>query len=505
MPGLDPIARPGFQGSETSWIQATIYRHGDDPVILAPAESLSLDGRRAQDENPSLTAVTTNKAMGNSAGSFVLQLKPSRSTEILFEQLLDDDWVDIVMYRHDQPWHVMRGLIDDVRRSKVVAGTGATAETYQITGRDFGKIWELSPIWFSPYGNDIVTAAVANRVWQGRPDILGNPGTVIDALFKNFLEEIASHNGPNWEPPPGMPNVEAGSFINSVTFQTGEHTFQNKPARKIFTGGNHLNPQGTLWSLAQQYSDPMFTELYVDLLPTGNPFAWEISAGEALTPKDVEMTVVLRDRPFPVVDTELTDTLGYVHNWDALPILQIPRQQIITNNVGRSGAERFNAYFVSTFMHREVMKTDAVHILAPMIHRESIKRHGFRRMDVQSQEVPDETAPDGVTMADQMRRMIKDWYCLNPYFLSGSLNLGIGRPDIKIGCRARIPGTPGLGFAGWEENYYIEQVTHNWQFGVGTRTNLGVVRGWLDNDANHMAVLKEIAGEYEYPELRNDF
>jgi len=499
MPETYTEARPGFQGSETSYFEVTVYRHGDDPVVLTPAEELPIKGRRPQDVQPSLISASTSKALGPAAGVFSFQMKPSKATGALFDQLMDDDWVDLVIYRHGQPWHVMRGLTDEIRRSRTVGGTGATSEIYTVTGRDFGKIWEITPVWFSPYANDIVSQAIANKVFQARPEVLGDPGTAVQAYLKKFLEELAGQKGPNWEPPPGMPNVEAGSFLNSVVFKVAAPYFQNKPARQAFNPG-FMVPQGTLWSLAQQFSDPTFTELYVDLLPDGDPFSGRISAGDALTPNDTQMAVVLRDKPFPVVDAALTQRLGYTPQWDKVPVLNIPRQQIVTSDLGRGGLERFNAYFVAAVVHQELMNANALNLIAPLMDRKSLTRHGLRRMDVQLSQVPDASNLNFVEMAENHRRLLKDWYVLNPYMLSGSINLGIGRPDAKVGCRARIPTSE----IGQEETYYIEQVGHTWSFGTSVKTSLGVTRGWRGDDDNYAENLKKESDKYVVPLILPD-
>ena len=61
----------------------------------------------------------------------------------------------------------------------------------------------------------------------------------------------------------------------------------------------------------------------------------------------------------------------------------VPRQQIVNDTVSRSGLERFNAFFTGTILHQELMNTNAMNMLAPLFNQEDVKRHGFRRMDVE--------------------------------------------------------------------------------------------------------------------------
>lgn len=474
--------RPGFRGSETSWVDAVIYQRTDDPIVVSDGKALRFSGRRISDTVPALVSASVDKTLG-ATGSFSLVVKASIA---LLELLVDDAWVDLIWYRHDQPWHVMRGLLDTVRRSHTVVN-GATVETYTLTGRDFQKVFELTPAWFSPYaGADLVSSAIAFQVFNGIPEVIGDPGTVITAYLKKFLEEVGHTAGVNWWPPAGMEGAIEGDFIGSVTFNTDY--FQNFPARKAFNP-NFLQPDGTLWSLAKQHSDPAFTELYCDLLPDGDPFSRRIEAGDPLTPADTQMTVVLRDRPFPVVDSEVTSE--YIDAWDDLPRHWVARQEIQTIEVSRGGLERFNTYFAASMLAQETLGRYGLSIMAPLVDLEDIKRHGMRRCDVQSAQVPD--GLDMTVMADQQRRLMRDWYCLNPYFLSGTVALGIGRPDIKVGSRLIVPGALG---DSQNENYYIQSVSHNWTFGRGSKTGLGVTRGWVGKDSSLREAVRTMSSRY---------
>lgn len=487
--------KTGFQGSETSWAEVILYSHSDDPLVLLPDNKgeYPFSGKRADAKSPALISVSTQKALGVPSGTFSIDIKPSRAASALFNYICDDDWVDIVFYRHSQPWHVMRGLVDEIRRTRGVSGTGATTTSYTITGRDFAKIWEITPVWFSPYGdNDMVSEAWTYQVFEAIPYLRGTPPKAVRAFLWNFMEAVKASAGINWLMPKGMPNG-GGAFLEWVSLS--ENHYHNVPARKSFNP-NFLDPNSTLWATAQQHSDPGFTEFYADLFPAGDPFDARLGEGKPLSPNDTKMTVVVRDRPFPVIDPQID---AWAADWKRLPVFVVPRQQIVADNVGRAGLERFNAFFVASQLHQEAFGQNSLNILTPLCDFDSIKRHGLRRYDVQSAMSPDEL--DFSKLCEQQRRIAKDWHCLNPYFLSGSLNLGVGRPDLKIGCRVRIPGENGERD---QETYYLESVTHNWAFGMGTRTTLGVTRGWIGSDWSMMEALQKISSRYQEPRLLTD-
>jgi hypothetical protein len=489
------VYKTGYQGSETSWVEVILYSHGDDPLVMLPdgMGRYPFSGKRADSRHPSLVSVSTQKMLGAASGSFTIDIKPSLAAANLFQHICDDDWVDIVFYRHSQPWHVMRGLIDEIRRNRSVGGSGATTRSYTLTGRDFAKIWEITPVWFSPCGDkDMVSDAWATMIFQAIPSLRGTPPEAVKAFLWNFMEAVTVTAGVNWEMPAGMPNG-GGSFLKWVQFN--DNHYYNTPARKSFNP-NFLDPNNTLWATAQQHADPAFVEVYADMLPDGGPFDARLQSGEPLAPKDARMTVVVRDRPFPVVDP-LIDS--WPISWDAVPQFTVFRQQIVTDNVGRSGLERFNAFFVASQLHQEAFGQNSLNILTPLVDFQSLHRHGLRRFDVQSSMSPDQL--DFSKLCEQQRRIAKDWHCLNPYFLSGTINLGIGRPDIKIGCKVRIPGEHGERD---QETYYIESVGHNWRFGQGIRTALGVTRGWMGSDQSMVAALQQMSARYQEPQLLTD-
>jgi hypothetical protein len=339
--------------------------------------------------------------------------------------------------------------------------------------------------------NALISDATASAVFNALPKIQGAPNVAVKAYLWSFMNAITTHAGIDWSMPLSMPNG-GGNFLGWVKYS--EDHFQNVPKRKCFNA-NYMEMNGTLWATAQQHSDPAFVELYTDLFPDGDPFSPKLEAGSALEPKDTQMTVVIRDRPFPIVDKNID---AYNQDWDNLPMFIVPRQQIITANVGRSGLERFNAFYTASMLHQEAFGGNSLNIIVPLIDAESIHQHGLRRFDIQSSIAPDESNLDFSKLCYQQRLIAKDWHALNPYFLSGTLGLGVGRPDLKIGCKVRIPGSRGEED---QETYYLESVGHSWSFGQGTRTNLGITRGWIGSDWSMLEALQKISSRFKEPEM----
>jgi len=493
--------RPGFCDSDHTYPEIIIYQHGVDPVVL-DAAIVSLDGQQMSDGGASIFSVTTRKDLGAASGTFSISLKPSKSSEELFKTIVDDAWIDIILHKNDQSFHVMRGLVDEIRRNRRVSGSGATSEVYTISGRDFGKIWEQTPVWFSPYDKGFLSGATSTLVFEGNPKNWDSPGKAPISLLKAFMRILTETTGVDWAPPPAMPGVIPGSFTANISFgddPTGmSKYYQDLPPTKQFNPSGMI-PDGMMWDLAKEYSDPMFTELYVDLLPFGDPFSNRMSLGDPFSVLETKMTVVLRNKPFPILP--LSSFPGYVSTWMKLPTHMLARQEIVSDDIGRSGYERYNTFYAAQRMLVETQAADALYMMGSLSSAESVNKHGIRRLDIQSCAVP--TGPVSDPLVKHQRNLIRDWYCMNPYLLSGTFQLGHGRPDIKIGNKLYLRGQKSVNPLDTEpdEIYYIETVDHTWTAGPGLRTNIGVTRGWIGLEVEYMAALAQVVARYAPPPL----
>lgn len=504
---VDRSFKPGFQDSENTGVEVYIYHQRGDPVVLrgdAMGFQRHQHGPRGNPDSnvSSLLNVSTFKSVGSPSGSFSLtakSFKPTSQYYDLFDQIVDDDWVDIVFTKHGRKYHTMRGLIDEVRKTKAVSGTGATTQAFNITGRDFGKIWESTPIWFSPQALENVYGHMSAKVFTSRADqedstvsgsslILETPMAAVRGYMFGFLEELGGAGRANWQPPRMMPNIVNENFVQSLFFST--ERFQNIPERKGIDP-NFITASGMLWDLAKEWSDPMFTELYVDLLPDGDPSFVNREQGDEISVNDTRMTVVYRDKPFPVVDTRWGGDTGYQSPWFSLPIFIIPDQMIRSHNVGRGGSERFNAFFITSPLHQEALGINCVDIIAPLWNKQDILKHGLRRFDVSSKYAA--AGAELLNMVEAQRYLVRDWYAINPYLYNGSLELGTGIPDMRVGVRARVPGEKS---ADQDMTYYVESVSQNWSFGPGLKTTLGVTRGWRGTDESLLDNMTKIAFNY---------
>jgi len=476
-----------FQGSETSGAEVAFYPQGGDPVVIN-STALSFDGRSNRDDNPSLLSASTAKQQGAPSGTWNVSVKPGRYDigDSFFERVIDDDWVDVSFSRHGRKWHVMRGLVDDVQRSESVSGAGATSTVFTISGRDFGKVFETTPIWFNPYSTNALGGAAAIEAF-GTENIIGDPLKAVRGFLIQFFEMLKGEGQATWKMPPTMSNVigpiDGGDpdFISTVVFP--ENLYQPL-FDTVGINQNYLMPEGMLWQLAKEWSDPLFNELFVDTVPRTLFGEDPPEPGKGWGTGDTEMRITFRNRPFPT-------TLGSADYFGSnFPLHIVNRKDLVPSQVGRSGMERFNAYYASPQLLQETLQA-STDMLMPLWDLEGIGRHGLRRFDVDTKY--QSASSDDLVLAEGMRHLVRDWYCMNPYLLNGTLSLGVGRPEIQIGSRLQVPGGRS---EDENETYYVESAAHSWQPRPGIRSSFGVTRGWVGSDASYMDALYKVTDKY---------
>lgn len=497
------MSNPGYQGSDKSGVEVSFYAHGDDPVFNFDnvKGALHLKGSGVSFDGPIVpydgvvSSVSWTKTLGGT-GNFSIEIK-TRNPDLFLRGLNDDDWVDITFTQHDKKFHTVRGLIDTIREPKTV-NQGATVKTIVISGRDFGKVWDTTPIFFNMWiGEGVGGGSVINR-FASNDAIFGNVAKTVKAFLFAFLQELGENANARWAIPSGVPGITSSSsnikfFRDCVKYISNKYTDQ--PNRTAFHPG-FLDPEvwtdSHLWDLVKEWSDPSFCELYMDLVnSSGN----QPGEGEELLPDQSSMAVIVRDKPF--LSSVALDSKGVLvpmvsSPWFGLPLYTVRRQEIGNDNVGRGGEERFNAYFVKNAATNEFSGPN-IDLTKPLWFPSDIARRGIRRMNVTSNY--HETNSDNNSMIDMQRKLLRDWYGLNPYFNNGSLSLGHFRPDIRIGSRIRIPGNSPDEC----ETYYLEGLTQQWSLGSG-RTSLTVTRGWKGNDRSLIKAVRELEGRYVIPD-----
>jgi hypothetical protein len=327
--------------------------------------------------------------------------------------------------------------------------------------------------------------------------LAATPNDVVRIFLEYMLREFEGYGRASWELPKGMLGHGIdNSFLESMLIDDSQ--FSGVPARRAILPNLNM-PDGNLWTVAKEWSDPMFCELYTDMLPHALNDPNEVPQPLSSTTR---MGVIMRDKPFPILSESIPSDFGRPAGtginspWFNLPTAIVPKQQIIAKQTGRSGEERYNAFFVSPALAQGMgsMKNE---LLQPLWNPTGMARHGLRRMDISSRYMA--AASTLYNMTRTQRYILRDYMGISPYLDNGNLALGIGRPDVHIGHRIRIPGPGGENF---DQTFYCESVGHEWRLGPGTKTNLGVTRGFTGTDAQLLEAIQRHANQYEEPAWR---
>lgn len=487
-------ARRGFQESTRTSVLVEIYPHSGDPLIVGSSD-LRFPGRGESASNHTLISVQTEKSL-KGAGSFQLAVKPGLGVEqSVFDDVMENDWVDISFVVNDKTWHTMRGLIDTVQRKTTIQSGGATSVSYTITGRDFQKLWETVPIWYDATSQ--TGTAVPYRLGQDQlVDVPPDELTRI-ILFELFKELPSSGQGVNWIIPDRVPNTSQ-AFLDNIEYNLDG--WSGHPERGALLLGL-TNAAGSVWDLANAWADPGFTELWCDLSVSPLPLSSRLysPADDSVDNSQSAMTVFFRDKPFPLTVDQGNPNLDTGHPrtgensyWFSLPQFIVPRAQLEEEDAYRSGDERVNSFHVSQQVLNLIAKVGPVDLSRPLRNLNSIDRHGMRRYDISSKYIAQEA--NLLTLSRMQRAMLRDWFSVNPLFLSGSLTLARCRPEIRVGTRVKIPAAGG-GHYHKDEHYYVETVANAWSFGQGV-TKLGVTRGYQGKDTKILDMIETMRREF---------
>jgi hypothetical protein len=513
-----PKNQGGFAGSEHGSVRATIYRRGDT-IFNIESSPIYLDGQTQQSDNPSILSAQIQNAFG-SGGSFQISLKCQNGVNLL-ELIEDDDWVDIELGRNGVYYHVMRGLVDEVRQSISVSGSGATSSNYLIAGQSFQKIWAQTPLWFSSkLAENLGTGDKTTQLFQYLQGTLRNvPGTIASFLF-DYTNKVAQDGRSSVAMPPGMPGVKR-NFAGS--WRQDETHFSDQDAPRVNILRNNFFPSQNIWEVASQWSDPYFCEMFTDILPavpsrpSGRPVdiggtpqfinaASAISALGLSSPiaplglpiNRTAMTLVIRNKPFINMSFNNSSRVGMASDWFSLPMYSIPKQHIVATDLGKNGYERANAFFCASLIQNGGNDAPTNDLAVPSWSVPDMRVHGLRTMDTVTRYQAASTGLPGFdanALQRRLRSRLRDWYMANSTYQSGTVTLGRGYPEIHIGTRLRLIGNTEAE----QKTFYIESVAHSYSAVQGLRTTVGVTRGYEGTDKSHLKNLSAILSTYTIP------
>ena len=439
-----------------------------------------------------IVAVSTSKAFGSASGSFSITIKKPREMQSGKSWMHlwpdpEDTWVRISFVVDGQTIMTMWGVIDSISEDVARSDAGARAETYTITGRDFGKVFEELKLWMHPYSAGIPNSMAAHTRLTS-PYLTGTPESFVRALTEMWL----GNNGiaeKQWELPISL---GAGTFYDvlnrSSTIQemNGGNGYTEDMSLLIPDGGG-----SNLWDTLQEYCNGLMNEMWVDLAPDPE------SANSLLALKPA---LYLRERMFKTREDN--------RRWDGLRTRVLKLNDVQRRSVSKGGAtNRFNFWiltggFLGSRQRPYVLGDGSGELKPggfPIVNRASIRKHGVRKWEQATSFLPwDAPAATAsvpaagttyLTLAANWLKKLHDWYAIAPMQLSGSISTTRIFPEIRIGERLKEERQDGSIF------YYVEGVDHSWSYpGAGT-SMITVTRGEYEADN----LLEKLYLDYDVP------
>lgn len=461
-----------------------------------------------------------NKSIGAASGAWTLVLK--KSAQVPESQLRqtpsglwrdpEDVWAQIKVVCDGQIFDVVLGLVDAVKEQVQRTANGQRSETITITGRDVGKILETTSMMVNFFhgSRPIASQSAIYDTWL--EELKGTPAHFMRVLLETWL----GNNGLDTQPWTLPAALGGGPFFNpalDIDGPSGARLRVDAPglygiqSQNAETHGEALAPSlmqidqtgGNLWSVMQEWSNGLMNEMFIDLAPPQR--ADNVNGYSSLKP-----TFTIRERPFPVRD--IRERFTSKARWNRLPVHELELGDIQSRDITKGGAsQRFNYWKIQVnglgsegFNVDEILQAGVEGRETgspgniPIFNTESIRKHGLRPYVASTRYIPyhyrsraDEAAGETVPEEEQQRasffrlaadwlKRLHDWYATAPFELSGTLRTTRMMPEIRIGQRVVEIREEG------RIEYYVEGVSHSWQYPGGGSTTLTVTRGEYEVD-----------------------
>jgi len=456
--------------------------------IVDDAKVFSVTQEMVVDE---ILSVRVQKSLRGSAGSFSVELAPTTSWR---NKISVGDWCIIRLFNTPSKEYdskkdiVMVGNVDRVHRTKQRdENTDKIIVRYTIEGRDFGKVFEDTTIWFNPYSvENVLIRNVYGMLKENGLILKGSPDELLKSVLNVFIGngqlERPAFDGKKSLPPmeqwflpeelftkftPAVVSTGAGAkTINEVLFR---HIPDGLAGYKNY---NAFGENETLWSQVQKSSNEIINDVFLDL------------------DADKNMAIFLQPRP---VSPFFEDPKGFLGDHHTTLVnmenrVEVKGHEVKYSNLGRDDQARFNFFWLNprTLLFDSQLETTAFIDAQkgkwgnPMTQVESIKRYGLRQDNRILEFVyTDEDGSLNLNNAlfESIMSVLYDINVYNHLYETGTITIA-GRNDIRL-------GTPVVVESEYDEKndkiYYIEGYSHEWTFPSQWETEISVTCGqWLD-------------------------
>jgi hypothetical protein len=404
------------------------------------------------------------------------------------------------------------GYVDRVAVTSSLNENGAFDVTYEVSGRDFGVIYEDTNIWHNLF---LTEKALLDSVGKANLDVLGQ--TTVDVVLSTvhdlfyFPESVK-----------GARLTAKGSVLESLALQwllprkllkligtpsTGEESTENlrfttlnfgdaflgKVIKKNFaatpSGISVSNPldflTGNAWENLKNISVPELHELFTETDDKGFP------------------NIIFRPIPFGINNKAYPILAKKITLYKDLPSVTLEGSDIISFSLGEENHSRYNSFLV-TVVNSHINQENNIQVIKdtrfPFTEQASVKRHGFRAMHTTVNSlVRNEALQKGTADLKLLRdynELLVDYWKNAVFSESGTLKI-VGRNDIKIGkcilIASDVPYINGKRF--YIEGYQDEFIVEDNGTSVWTQT-LNLTRGFSEKDLKDKEGFETIDGSF---------
>lgn len=158
-----------------------------------------------------------------------------------------------------------------------------------------------------------------------------------------------------------------------------------------------------------------------------------------------------------------------------IDVVVVHNTDVVSSTLGRSDEDVFNVFqMYATSVNSAQGYRDVMNAFCPLVNQISVARHGLRVREVTTDFAnypPGNDAKEYRTPRQNLVRwqlLFDHWYQHNHEYRTGSITMR-GRPEIRVGYR--------LDWAERNESFYVEAVSHQWQYPGPLTTTVEVSRG----------------------------
>jgi hypothetical protein len=395
------------------------------------------------DLTPYVLQIKTSMQLGQPSGRFALLLSFQMRWDLYVQP---QDYVEIYFGRYsDPPPIIMRGLVSNVRRTRIVDQSGKVHRAITINGQNFGKIWENYTIQYlvqepgqTLAGTD-VDQAVGNLMAAMLTENYGIGNTkdltisnadlmqgIVDKMLNPQLKALQ-------QVIPQIPLLQTSIKVLS-DYQIPNMQIQSQ--------------QGNVWSLLEQFGNKPWCEWFIDDFDDGP-------------------IVIYRNTPFKKKGGTLALSES-LPDWRYFKHLYISDADIIEEDVGKTDSEAFSYFFTYPTQQANMQddpkariigfqplsieqESDTTNITNPHVDFNNLYRYGFKDIQIASNSIPIGSDTSYIQQSLKMNQWLVNCFSWTQDMLNGTIRMK-GNENMRIGRYFTNTST--------KEEYYIESVDH---------------------------------------------